>query len=63
MFIATLRMNATTAKTIISEVVPRIPAEANWPCHYALKDAIMTDKKLWPAKTVKELEPLLRKYL
>jgi len=63
MVIANLRMNATTAKTIISEVVPKIPVEANWPCHYALKDAIMTDKKLWPAKTVKELEPLLRKYL
>ena len=60
MVIAHLRMTATTAKTIIAEVVPKIPAEPNWPCHYALKDAIMTDKKLWPARTVKELEPLLR---
>jgi 5'-methylthioadenosine phosphorylase len=63
MVIANLRMNATTAKTIIAEIVPKIPADPNWPCHYALKDAIMTDKKLWPTKTVKELAPLLRKYL
>jgi len=37
-----------------------IPAEANWPCHRALHNAIMTDKKLWPAKTRKELAPILR---
>ena len=29
----------------------------------ALKNAIMTDKKLWPKKTVAELKPILAKYL
>ena len=30
---------------------------------FALKNAIMTDKKFWPPKTVKELRPILEKYL
>ena len=28
-----------------------------------LQNAIMTDKKLWPAKTQRELQPILQKYL
>ena len=58
-----LRRNAELAKKIISVVVPQIPAAPNWPCHAALHNSIMTDKKLWPAKTKKELAPLLAKYL
>jgi 5'-methylthioadenosine phosphorylase len=63
MVVANLRMNAATAKAIIADVIPQIPSKPNWPCHSALKDAIMTDKKVWPAKTKKELEPLLANYL
>jgi 5'-methylthioadenosine phosphorylase len=58
-----LRRNAAMAKTIVSTVIPRIPREPNWPCHSALANSIMTDKKLWPVKTRKELAPLLAKYL
>jgi hypothetical protein len=43
--------------------IPQIPAVPNWPCHSALKNAILTDKKLWPKKTVAELKPILAKYL
>jgi 5'-methylthioadenosine phosphorylase len=63
MVVANLRMNAATAKAIIADVIPQIPSKPNWPCHSALKDAIMTDKKCWPARTKKELEPLLANYL
>ena len=63
MVIANLMKNAAAAKAIIAAVIPQIPAEPNWPCHHALANAIMTDKKLWPAKTKRELEPILRKYL
>lgn len=63
MVIANLTKNAATAKAIIQHVIPRIPAEPSWPCHAALKNAIMTDKKLWPAKTKRALAPLLAKYL
>ena len=61
--IANLMKNAAMAKAIISKVLPQIPAQPGWPCHSALKNAIMTDRKCWPAKTIRELEPLLRKYL
>jgi 5'-methylthioadenosine phosphorylase len=63
MVVANLTRNAATAKAILAKVIPQIPAEPNWPCHHALKDAIMTDKKCWPAKTKKELGPILEKYL
>jgi 5'-methylthioadenosine phosphorylase len=58
-----LRRNAEMAKKIIATVVPQIPDELNWPCHSALHNSIMTDRKLWPAKTKKELAPLLKNYL
>jgi 5'-methylthioadenosine phosphorylase len=62
MVIANLTANASMAKAIVAKVIPEIPHEPNWPCHSALKDAIMTDKKCWPEKTKKELAPLLAKY-
>src|SRR5207302_11462716 len=61
--IANLTRNAATAKSIIAQCIPKIPDAPSWPCHSALKNAIMTEKRLWPAKTKKELALLLRKYL
>ena len=58
-----LHRNADMAKKIVAQTITQIPAEPGWPCHSALKNAIITDKKLWPAKTKKELEPILAKYL
>jgi 5'-methylthioadenosine phosphorylase len=63
MVIANLMKNADQAKAIIKRALPEIPLKPNWPCHSALKNAIMTDKKCWPAKTKAALKPLLRKYL
>ncbi len=63
MVIANLTKNAAAAKAIIAKVIPAIPRTTAWPCHSALKDAIMTDKRLWPEKTKKELAPILAKYL
>jgi len=61
--IANLHRNADTAKRIVAKVIPQIPSEPNWPCHSALKNAFLTDKKVWPKKTVTELKPILAKYL
>jgi 5'-methylthioadenosine phosphorylase len=58
-----LHKNAASAKGVITHVVRHMPATPNWPCHSALKNAIMTDRKFWPPKTVKELAPLLANYL
>jgi 5'-methylthioadenosine phosphorylase len=63
MVIANLMKNAATAKAIVAQVIPQIAEEPNWPCHSALKNAIMTDKKFWPKKTVAELKPIIGKYL
>ena len=63
MVIANLMKNAAMAKAIVARLVQQIPAQPNWPCHDALKNALMTDRKLWPAKTIRDLEPILRKYL
>ncbi len=63
MVIANLLKNASSAKAIIARTIPLIPVEPNWPCHDALKNAIMTDKKAWPAKTKAQLKLLLKKYL
>ena len=63
MVMACLHKNAATAKRIILDAIPRIAAEPGSKSHRALKNAIMTDKKLWPKKTVAELKPVLAKYL
>ena len=63
MIIANLQRNAGTAKKIVAAAIAQIPAEPNWKAHSALKNAIFTDKKFWPKKTVAELKPILGKYL
>ena len=58
-----LATNVEIAKSVIKQSLPRIPTSPCWPCHRALENAIMTDKMLWPIQTVKELQPILRRYL
>ena len=57
-----LHRNAALAQKIIGQAIPRIPVAPAWPCHRALAGAIMTDRRLWPAKTRRDLAPLLAKY-
>ena len=63
MVIENLQRNAALAKAIVLQTIPIIPTKPNWPCHEALRHAIMTDKKVWPVKTKTMLKPLLEKYL
>lgn len=58
-----LLVNADTAKKIIVSVVPQIPTEPNWPEHFALDTALVTDRKLWPKATVEKLRPILGRFL
>jgi 5'-methylthioadenosine phosphorylase len=55
--------NAETARKIILDVIPRIPTEPDWPEHFALKSALVTNRKLWPQATVERLKPILQRYL
>lgn len=59
MIIANLLKNAILAKAIITRALPLIPGQPGCSCHHALRHAIMTDKKFWPAKTRAELKLLL----
>jgi 5'-methylthioadenosine phosphorylase len=63
MVIDNLHRNAAQAKAVIARVLRQIPKRPGWPCHSALRNAVLTDRKFWPARTVKELRPLLEKYL
>ncbi|MCL5096211.1 MAG: S-methyl-5'-thioadenosine phosphorylase [Candidatus Omnitrophica bacterium] len=58
-----LRRNSDLAKTIIKRVLPLIPEQPGWPCHEALRNAILTDKSFWPPRVKKDLALLLKKYL
>jgi len=62
MVVECLHRNAATAQRIIVRVIPRIPVTPAWPCHRALEHAIMTERRLWPARTRRHLAPLLAKY-
>jgi 5'-methylthioadenosine phosphorylase len=55
--------NAETARKVIAHVVPRIPADPNWPEHFALDTALVTDRKLWPKATLEKLKPILERFL
>jgi 5'-methylthioadenosine phosphorylase len=63
MVLANLLKNAGQAKAIIKRVLPSIPSQPDWPCHQALQNAIMTEKKFWPRQTKAALAPLLKKYI
>jgi len=63
MVVANLLRNADTAKRILADAVQGMPTKSGCSCHEALKNAILTDKKFWPAQTKTQLKPLLAKYL
>src|SRR5881227_2167773 len=55
--------NAETAKKIIVDVIAQIPTEPNWPEHFSLNTALITDRKLWPETTTQRLKPILERFL
>src|SRR5437764_4871598 len=55
--------NAETAKKILAQIIPRIPAEPDWPEHRALDTALVTDRKLWPPATSEKLRAILGRFL
>ncbi len=56
-----LRRNAELAKAIIAHAIPEIPGNP-CSCHSALRTAILTERRHWPARTRKALQPILAKY-
>ena len=58
-----LQRNARMAQAIVARAVQQIPTQPGCACHQALSHAMLTERKLWPARTVRELRPILQKYL
>jgi 5'-methylthioadenosine phosphorylase len=54
-----LAANAETARKVIVDVIARLPNEPNWPEHFALDTALVTQRQLWPPQTVEKLRPIL----
>jgi 5'-methylthioadenosine phosphorylase len=61
--VAHLMANAEAARRILPNVIARIPAEPTWPEHRALDTALVTPRKLWPEKTIKKLEVILKRFI
>jgi 5'-methylthioadenosine phosphorylase len=61
--IQNLLKNIENAKKIISLVIKNLTTERNCACRDALKYAVITDKKLIPEKTKKDLEIIIGKYI
>ena len=61
--IATLSQNATNAQNVVREAVKTMPAERKCKCGSALAHSLITDFKLVPAKTKKNLAAIIGKYL
>ena len=58
-----LQANSSMAKSIIRELIPRIPVQPNSQSQRSLDNAIFTPKELWPAETIRSLKPVIARFL
>jgi 5'-methylthioadenosine phosphorylase len=63
MIVTNLHRNAEQAKRIVADAVKHIARKPGCSCHSALQNAIITDRRHWPARTKAGLRLLLSKYL
>ena len=63
MVINNLLKNVENSKKILHGMIKNLPHKRNCNCKDALKNAIMTDRKLIPAKTKKDLDIIIGKYI
>ncbi len=61
--IATLNQNATNAQNVLRQAIKSMPTDRACKCANALAHAILTDRKMIPAKTKKNLAAILGKYV
>lgn len=63
MILANLAKNIQSAKNILKTLIPALQAQRRCSCHEALKNAIITDRKLIPKKAREDLKIIVGKYL
>ncbi len=60
--IANLSANTAMAKTILLDVILKIPIHLSSPCHWALDRAIFTPPAQWPTASLGALRPILERF-
>ncbi|MDD5237232.1 MAG: S-methyl-5'-thioadenosine phosphorylase, partial [Candidatus Omnitrophica bacterium] len=63
MIIGNLNKNIDNSKKILKSVLKNIPGEKSCRCAETLKYAIVTDRKVIPAKVKKDLDIIIGKYI
>jgi len=63
MVIETMNQNIATARELVRRVVCALSTERSCSCSQALSTALITDRAVWPEKTIKKLGPIIEKYL
>ena len=63
MIIKNLQKNIENAKKIIAQAIKDVPEARGCSCSQALKYAIITDRKLIPAKIKRDLKVIIGKYV
>ena len=58
-----LAESTLTAKSVIRRALHKIPDRRECPCATALQYALITDKKMIPEETRRDLEPIIGKYI
>ncbi|MCC7354228.1 MAG: S-methyl-5'-thioadenosine phosphorylase [Anaerolineae bacterium] len=61
--IRTITRNAEITKQAVQEVVAQLPAQRTCACQHALRDAIITDRKMIPPEVKARLRLLIGKYV
>jgi len=63
MVMQNLARNVDNSKRIIKKVIREMPEKSGCNCSTALANAIVTDRKLIPAKVKRDLKPIIGKYI
>ena len=63
MVMQNLARNVDNSKRIIKKVIREMPEKPSCNCSSALANAIVTDRKLIPAKVKRDLKPIIGKYI
>lgn len=61
--IANLMKNVSNARHILRNIVKQLPVERNCECATALANGVITDRSHVPAQALKDLEPIIGKYV
>lgn len=63
LILANLRRNVETAQRAVALAVARLPATDDCPCGTALANALVTDARLVPERTKRDLAPIIGRYV